>query len=225
VYLERKDTERVAEFVPQRTDSADTLCGRLEATWGERRVVTLSTFRVRAYGFGAANLGFEPALTVRWALNGQPVDPAATSAIVPLTAGQTAAIGVAVDATAGALTLSNEPTDGAYQVEVTATVAEADGRFPTSSTPELYAPDGVRPGYDHSIQQKLRQCIEGVLNRLRVRPREIFMRPFDAIRDQDADRLHRLKLETIASRTLPRDRALASELSHLIALRYGALRR
>src|SRR5439155_23250152 len=37
VFLDRHDADEVVGFDEQRVDTADTICGRLEARWGERQ--------------------------------------------------------------------------------------------------------------------------------------------------------------------------------------------
>jgi hypothetical protein len=222
VFINRRDQEQVVGFDVQRTDEADTLCGRLHAEWGARRVVMRSTFLVRSYGFGGAGTGVAAPPVASWTVAGKPVDESTVTLDAETSPGRIVTVDVTVDPTAGSLTLASRPDDGQYRLDVVAVVSEANGTGSTASTAVPFQADGLQFGYRQSIQQQLRACIEGILDKARVRPQEIFIRPFDAITDRDVDRIHRIKLTTIADRLHRADPALASELQHLITLRYGA---
>jgi hypothetical protein len=225
VVIDRSDEDEVVGFDEQRVDRVDTICGPLEARWGNRRVVTTSTFSAHSYGFGGAGLGTTAPPAVQWTVGGQAAGSGSTSLTLTPEPGRDVVVQAVVDDASGRLTLSNRPEDGRYRVDVVATVTERNGGFPTASAPEPYEPDGLRAGYEHSIHQQLDACIRQLLNDLRVRPNEIFMPPRDSIRPGDGDRLQRLKLEAISARVARFDPLAASELQHLVALRYGALPR
>jgi hypothetical protein len=222
VFVDRTDREETQGFDVQRTDTVDTLCGRLTARWGIHRVSVRSAFTARSYGFGGAGTGVEAEPVVAWTVAGRPVDPSTPVVAVPL-GGRTVQIDVAIDEAATTLRLASRPDDLQYEVEVVATVREGDGTSPASSAPVVFAADGHRFGYERTIQQQLRSCIEGILDKLRVRPQEIFLRPVDSFRRRDSERIQRLKLTAIANRARFTSPALASELQHLVSLRYGAV--
>ena len=225
VFVGRSDKDEVVGFDEQRVDTVETICGRLEARWGNRRVVTSSTFSAHSYGFGGTGPGTTAPPAVRWTVGGQPAGSGTTNLTLNVGPGRGVVMQAAVDDATGRLTLSNRPEDGRYRVDVVATVTESNGGFPIASPPEAYEPDGLRAGYEHSIHQQLDACIREILNDLRVRPDEIFMPPRDALRPGEGDRLQRLKLETIVARVARFNPLVAGELQHLVALRYGALPR
>ncbi|MGH9120007.1 MAG: hypothetical protein ACRD0A_19720 [Acidimicrobiales bacterium] len=222
VFIDRTDREEVVGFDVHRTDTVDTLCGTLTANWGAHRVVVCSTFTARSYGFGGAGTGLEARPVVGWTVAGQPVG-ASTGSISVAVGGRTVQLQVTVDEAAGLLSLASRPDDRQYEVDVVARVTEADGSGLTASAPARFFADGLQFGYDRSIQQQLRSCIEDVLDKLRIRPQEIFVRPVDSFRRRDSERIQRLKLTTLASRIRLTNPTLGSELQHLVALRYGAI--
>ncbi len=159
---------------------------------------------------------------VQWTVARQPVS-STTSLAVPGEAGRTATVDVTIDDDAGSLTLVSRPDDGHYKVAVSATVSKANGTLATTSESESFEVDGIRAGYDHTVQQQLTRCIMDILNDLRVRPEEIFVPPVETACPWGADRLQRMKLEGVIARVRIKDPIRALELQHLVSLRYGAI--
>jgi hypothetical protein len=108
-------------------------------------------------------------------------------------------------------------------VPVVATVAEADGRNATASDPAGYEADGTRLGYEHSIQQQLDRCIRDALNRLRIRPNDIFQPPAGDDSPRDTERRVKERLDRLIHRIRQGRPELAGELQHLVSLRYGTI--
>jgi hypothetical protein len=223
VYLERTDAEEFADFTRQRTDTVDTLCGTLSADWGYRHVTTTSTFSVRSYGFGGAGSGSRPGPVATWTVGGQPVAAGTSSVTIGIATARGVTVEVALDDSGSSLTCVNRPVDGEYEVPVVATVAEADGRNATASDPAAYAADGTRFGYDHSIQQQLDRCIRDALNKLRIRPNDIFQPPIRGESPRDTERRVKERLDRLINRIRHSRPELAGELQHLVALRYGTV--